>query len=106
MHDRWSQRAQELRKISAETALAEAAYLAKRLRHVFAQVQLLDLDISTSAAKNYNLQSALNFPAKKIPENLAEKDKLRWPFEDEIWEDEIDFMKAKNPSKCALAAAF
>ena len=101
---RWGQRAGELRAQSAEAALAEAGYLAKRLRHTFAQVELLDLDISTGAAKNYNLQSALNFPTKKQEQTKADLEKMRWPFEQEIWEDEIDFMKAKNPSKCAVTA--
>jgi hypothetical protein len=104
LHDRWGKRSGELRTQSAEAAIAEAGYLAQRLRHTFAQVELLDLDISTGAAKNYNLQSALNFPTKKQDQAKADMEKLRWPFEQEIWEDEIDFMKAKNPSKCAVTA--
>ena len=36
-------------------------------------MELLDLDISTSASKNYNRQSALNFPAHKVEK--AELDK-------------------------------
>jgi len=63
-------------------------------------VELLDLDISTAASKSYNLQSALNFPAqKRQPLELTER-QLSWPFDQEIWEDEVDFMRAKNPSKC------
>jgi|GEM_PF-5762224 len=104
MRDRWGNRARELRKESAQAALREAAYMAKRLRHTFAQVELLDLDISTGAAKNYNLQSALNFPAHKSEEQALDTDKFRWPYEEEIWEDEIDFMRSKKPSKCAVAA--
>ncbi len=105
MQERWGSRAKELRAHSAETAIQEMAYMAKRLRHTFAQVELLDLDISTSAAKTYNLQSALNFPAHSPVEAEADIEKLRWPFENEIWADEIDFMKAKNPTKCAVASA-
>jgi hypothetical protein len=105
MAQSWAGRARELRKGSSEAALREAEYMAKRLRNTFAQIELLDLDISTGAAKNYNVQSALNFPARKPAELEAEQDKFRWPYEEEIWEDEIDFMRAKNPSKCALAAA-
>ncbi|MGZ3738826.1 MAG: hypothetical protein ACXVB9_05605, partial [Bdellovibrionota bacterium] len=105
LRQRWNNRAGELRTASADTALKEVAYMAKRLRNTFAQVELLDLDISTGAAKNYNLQSALNFPARKQEQAKADEDKLRWPFQSEIWEDEIDFMKAKNPSKCAVTAA-
>lgn len=104
MRDRWGNRALELRKESAQAALREAAYMAKRLRHTFAQVELLDLDISTGAAKNYNLQSALNFPARKAEELALDADKFRWPYEEEIWEDEIDFMRSKKASKCAVAA--
>jgi hypothetical protein len=79
--------------------------MAKRLRHSFSQAELLGLDVSTAAAKDYNLQNALNFPARRpaAQEALA-KDKFHWPFEQEIWEDEIDFLKMKNPSKCASVA--
>ena len=105
MRDGWKARAQQLRTESATAALREAAYMAKRLRNTFAQVELLDLDVSTGASKNYNLQSALNFPARKVQEAELDKDKFRWPFELEIWEDEIDFMRAKNPSKCAISAS-
>jgi len=104
MRERWSSRANEMRVSSSEAALREAGYMAKRLRHTFAQIELLDLDISTGASKNYNLQSALNFPARKMPEQAADQNKFRWPYEEEIWEDEIDFMRAKNPSKCAVVA--
>lgn len=105
MRSHWAARAQQLRLDSAGAALREAGYLSKRLRNTFAQVELLDLDVSTGASKNYNLQSALNFPARKAPTVEADQDKFRWPFETEIWEDEIDFMKAKNPSKCAVQAS-
>jgi hypothetical protein len=102
MRARWTARAAELRHDSSKTALTEIGYLAQRLRHTFAQVELLDLDISTAAAKNYNLQSALNFPTEKHEQAELDEHQLRWPFDTEIWEDEIDFMKAKSPSKCAL----
>jgi hypothetical protein len=105
MRSRWDQRAQMLRKDSAGSALAEAEYMAKRLRNTFAQVELLDLDISTAASKNYNMQSAMNFPVKKQEETKVEKDQFHWPFQDEVWEDELDFLKMKNPSKCALSAS-
>jgi hypothetical protein len=103
MRARWTARAQELRRGSAKAALEEVAYLAQRLRGTFAQVELLDLDISTAASKNYNLQSALNFPVAKQDEEKLDEHRMRWPFDEELWEDEIDFMKAKNPSKCAVA---
>lgn len=105
MRGSWTGRAGQLRRASADAALREAAYMAKRLRHTFAQVELLDLDVSTGASKNYNLQSALNFPARKVQEAEADMEKFRWPYETEIWEDEIDFMRSKNPSKCAVAAS-
>jgi hypothetical protein len=105
MRERWGARAKELRGQSADAALTEIAYLAKRLRHTFAQMELLELDISTSATKNFDVQSALNFPVQKEEEASFDTEKLRWPFEDEVWLDEIDFMKAKNPSKCPMTAA-
>jgi hypothetical protein len=105
MRGRWDRRAQDLRKESASAALLEAEYMAKRLRHTFAQVELLDLDISTAASKNYNMQSAMNFPVHQQDEAKLEKDQFHWPFQDEVWEDELDFLKMKNPSKCALSAS-
>lgn len=105
MRSRWDRRAQDLRKDSASAALAEAEYMAKRLRATFAQVELLDLDVSMAASKNYNLQSAMNFPVRRIEEEKQERDKMRWSFQDEVWEDELDFLKMKNPSKCALSAS-
>jgi hypothetical protein len=64
-------------------------------------VELLGLDVATGATKNFNLQSALNFPARKPASAEFDEERLHWPFEDEIWEDELDFLKMKNPSKCA-----
>lgn len=105
MQSSWKRRGEVLKVESAKSALAEAEYMVKRLRHTFAQAELLGLDLATSASKNFNLQSALNFPVRKLAEVEMEKDKFHWPFEDEIWEDELDFLKMKNPSKCASAGA-
>lgn len=103
MRTDWGQRANQLRKVSAKEALVEAEYMAKRLKTTMAQLELLDLDISTAAARNYNMQSALNFPVRELAEVKVQEDKFHWPFEDEVWEDELDFLKMKNPSKCASA---
>ncbi|MCO5144231.1 MAG: hypothetical protein M9962_14170 [Oligoflexia bacterium] len=100
---KWEKRS-ETRKIAlAEKARKDVEYLSKRLRHTFGQLELIALDIDTSAAKNFNLQSALNFPVKPLSQDLIQDDKLHWPFEDEIWEDELDYLKMKNPSRCARA---
>ena len=105
MRKSWEARADALKANSARTALAEADYMVKRLKHTFGQAELLGLDIATAASKNYNLQSALNFPVRKLASAELEKDKFHWPFEDEIWEDELDYLKMKNPSKCAADGA-
>jgi hypothetical protein len=103
MSKEWSQRAKVLQNDSAKASLAEAEYMLKKLKSTMAQLELLDLDISTAAAKNYNVQSALNFPVRKLAEVKVEEDRFHWPFENEVWEDELDFLKMKNPSKCASA---
>ncbi len=103
MNADWSQRSSQLKKISAKEALVEAEYMAKRLKTTMAQLELLDLDITTAAARNYNMQSALNFPVRELAQVKIQEDKFHWPFEDEVWEDELDFLKMKNPSKCASA---
>lgn len=104
MRKSWDKHAAEYKTESASLALTEAAYMAKRLRHSFAQAELLGLDVSTAATRDFNLQSALNFPARRASAEALAKDKFHWPFEQEVWEDELDFLKIKNPSKCAAVA--
>ncbi|MGZ3712856.1 MAG: hypothetical protein ACXVBE_13920, partial [Bdellovibrionota bacterium] len=103
MRANWEKRLPELKKQSGESALAEAAYMAGRLRQNFAQAELMGLDLATNAAKDYNLQNALNFPVRKLAATEPQKNQVLWPFEQEIWEDELDSLRMKNPSKCALA---
>jgi hypothetical protein len=105
MRASWGRMAASLKKESARAALAESEYMAARLRQTFRQVELLSLDISTSAARNFNLQSALNFSVRKPASVERDKERLHWPFENEIWEDELDYLKMKNPSKCAATRA-
>jgi hypothetical protein len=105
MQKSWAGKSLSLKEESARTALAEAEYMVKRLRQTFGQVELLSLDVATGATRNFNLQSAMNFPVRKIASVEIEQDRFHWPFEDEIWEDELDFLKMKNPSKCARVAA-
>jgi hypothetical protein len=104
MQKSWAGKSLSLKEESARTALAEADYMVKRLRQTFGQVELLSLDVATGATRNFNLQSAMNFPVRKIATVEIEQDRFHWPFEDEIWEDELDFLKMKNPSKCARVA--
>jgi hypothetical protein len=105
MNVSWAGKARSLKAESARAALAEADYMVQRLRQTFAQVELLSLDVATGASRNFNLQSALNFPVRKLASTEVEDEKFHWPFEDEIWEDELDFLKMKNPSKCANVAS-
>lgn len=100
----WAERSQKYKIESAETALKEVEYLAKRLRHSFAQAELLGLDVTTTATKDFHLQSALNFPARRPAQEELADSRFHWPFEDEVWEDELDHLKVKNPSKCAAVA--
>lgn len=99
----WQKRIPAIKQESGAAALAEASYMATRLRQNFGQAELMGLDLSTSAAKDFNLQNALNFPVRKLAATEPKKDQVLWPFEQEIWEDELDSLRMKNPSKCALA---
>lgn len=103
MRSNWDKRVEAIQKQSGENALKEAAYMADRLRSNFAQAELMGLDVSTTAAKDYNLQNALNFPVRKLAATEPTKEQVLWPFEQEIWEDELDSLRMKNPSKCALS---
>lgn len=104
LRSNWAERSRRYKLESAKTALAEAEYLAKRLRHNFGQAELLGLDVTTSATKDFHLQSALNFPARRPAQEELAEDRFHWPFEEEVWEDELDHLKVKNPSKCAAVA--
>ena len=103
MRQVWEVRARELKRESAESALTEVGYLATRLRQNFAQAELLSLDVATGASKDFNLQSALNFPVRRPAAVELGKNQFLWPFELEIWEDELDSIRMTNPSKCAIA---
>lgn len=100
----WDNRANKLKVESGNVALKEVEYMAERLKKTFAQTELLAIDVATGASRNFNMQSALNFPVKKVEEAKVDQEKLHWPFEDEIWEDELDHLKTQNPSKCAKVA--
>lgn len=104
MRSGWATKAGSLKVESARAALAEVEYMVSRLKQTFGQIELLSLDVATGATKNYNLQSALNFPVRKLASVEVDQEKLHWAFEDEIWEDELDYLKMKNPSKCANTA--
>ncbi len=84
----------------AASAGSEAIGLHKKLSQFFAQAELMKLDVATQASEQYNLQSALNFPARSIASTPTPADKLSWGFQNEVWEDELDDLVAKNPSRC------
>lgn len=80
----------------------ELKYLDHKLFTLFQQAEYLHLDIAASADINHSLQSAMNYPV--LPEKKEEPLPVtinRWAFEDnEFWEDEIGWLRVKNPSKC------
>lgn len=98
---RWGKLKDQLKQDVSNRAEKELKYLSARLKNMSEQIELIDLDLTTKAAGNYNLQSALNFPARKPAQVELDQEKLNWTFENEIWEDELEFLKMKNPSKCA-----
>jgi hypothetical protein len=75
------------------------------LEQFFSQAELIKLDVATQASEQYNLQSALNFPARKIASVPVPTEKMAWNFKNEIWEDELDYLVAKNPSRCVDRSA-
>lgn len=80
----------------------ELKYLDRKLLSLFQQAEYLHLDIAASADINQSLQAAMNYPV--LPEKEEEPMPVtinRWAFEDnEFWEDEIGWLRIKNPSKC------
>lgn len=74
----------------------------RKIIALFRESQYLDVDVAISAELNHSVHLAKNYP--ELPEE--EKKKLQssqnlWPMEEEeVWEDEIAWMKVRNQSKC------
>lgn len=80
----------------------ELKYLDRKLLSLFQQAEYLHLDIAASADINQSLQAAMNYPVLPEKEEVPMPATInRWAFEDnEFWEDEIGWLRVKNPSKC------
>ena len=98
--ENWNDYSQGLKTKMAQAARTEARYQRKHLSQIFAQVELFALDNAASATKNFQTQSALNFPVQVPQKNSKNRQMLYWPFEQEVWEDELDDLKVKTASKC------
>jgi hypothetical protein len=101
MKVQWSAFAYKLKEEIGAAAIRESKALLGKLEEALVQTELLSLDIASQAARNFHLQSALNFPVRRLAAEERTKDFFHWPFEDEVWEDELDFLTMKNPSRCA-----
>ena len=82
-------------------AVEETKILVARLERAFSASDLIRLDIGTKATKDFSLQSALNFPIKPNERSAELKNKILWPYENEVWEDELDYLRIKGDGKCA-----
>ncbi len=81
-------------------ANAEMRVMVTRLEKAFSSGDLIQVDIATRATKDFTMQNALNFPiSKEVTPEL--NGKILWPYESEVWEDELDDLRIKGDGKCA-----
>lgn len=82
----------------------EIAYLNGKLNAIVNQKELLLVDIATAASSEHSVQNALNFDINGLSadeeERNLEKFQMRWPYEREIWEDELAYLSVSTPSRC------
>lgn len=114
--DAWEQLARDFRAFEADrkhllTAgaekilRAETHYMLNRLYKLFSQLELMNLDITTQASAEYSKQAALNYPLLEARSGEFDSDHILWSFHTEVWEDELEFLRARNSTRCAAAPA-
>ena len=82
---------------------ARAVAMEEELKFLTANVSLLEYEIFAGAGTNLSLQGAQNFATddKAVPQRKFEEGKEYWPYEDEIWEDELNNFRSKMVDGCA-----
>ncbi len=82
---------------------ARAVSMEDELKFLTANVSLLEYEIFAGAGTNLSLQGAQNFATddKAVPKRKFEDGKEYWPYEDEIWEDELNNFRSKMVDGCA-----
>lgn len=79
----------------------EASYQYAKLLDVFTRFDLIHLDVASRAANDFDLQSALNFPVASESIAPEKRGRMLWPYHQEVWEDEMDFLKVRGDGECA-----
>ncbi|MBI3557144.1 MAG: hypothetical protein HY074_12845 [Deltaproteobacteria bacterium] len=82
---------------------SRAVTMEDELKFLTANVSLLEYEIFAGAGNNLSLQGAQNFATddKAVPKHKFEEGKEYWPYEDEIWEDELNNFRSKMVDGCA-----
>lgn len=81
-----------------------ALEMEEELKFLTANISLLEYEIFAGAGQNLSLQGAQNFAVdekKAVPKREFEEGKEYWPFEEEIWEDELNNFRSKIVDNCA-----
>lgn len=83
---------------------SRALAMEDELKFLTANISLLEYEIFAGAGQNLQLQGAQNFAVddkKAVPKRDFEEGKEYWPYEDEIWEDELNNFRSKMVDGCA-----
>jgi hypothetical protein len=83
---------------------ARAGEMTDELKFLTANISLLEYEIYAGAGNNLALQGAKNFAVdekKAVTKSKFEDGKEYWPYEDEIWEDELNNFRSKMVDACA-----
>ncbi|NUM89635.1 MAG: hypothetical protein HUU37_10555 [Bdellovibrionales bacterium] len=90
-----------LKKGLVERWQAEARYQGSKLSDVFRRFDLIQLDVASRAAADIQIQSALNYPVAAESVAPEKRGRMLWPYHQEVWEDELDFLKVRGEGECA-----
>lgn len=89
----------------------KALAMEQELKFLTANISLLEYEIFAGASRNLALQGAQNFAVdpgagqkNAGPKKDFEEGKEYWPYEDELWEDELNHFRSKIVDGCARVA--
>ena len=104
----WAEKPVEKSRVLLKREIAsfmktKALAMEEEIKFVTANMSLLEYEIYAGAGNNLSLQGAKNFAIddKAVPKQEFEIDKEYWPYEDEIWEDELNHFRSKMVDSCA-----
>lgn len=78
-------------------------HVVQELKSITGNMALLEYEIFAAAGNNLLLQNAQSFALgeKAVPQRSFDEGKELWPFEEEIWEDELNYFRSNMVNVCS-----